>query len=122
MTMVQGPQARFETFLAAGQFMIQRAASTGEFVFYPKVSAASGAVDLEWIEATGTGTVYAITVNRTRDGSQNVALIDLDEGVRMMSTLPNVETAPIGTRVTARIEPWDDGHRVVFDLMKEGAA
>ena len=117
-----GPQAAYEAHLAAGRFMIQRARSTGEYVFWPKVVAPTGATDLEWVEARGTGTVYAITVNRARAGSWNVALIELDEGVRMMSTLPNAETARIGARVAARIERTEEGPRVVFDLTEEGAA
>lgn len=111
-----GPQAAYEAYLAAGRFMIQRAKSTGEYVFYPRVAAPSGATDLEWVEAKGTGTVHAITVNRARSGSFNVALIDLEEGVRMMSTLPGVETAEIGALVRARIETYEGAPRVVFDL------
>lgn len=122
MSYGQGPQAIYEAYLAQGRFMIQRSERTGEYVFFPRIPAPSGAMDLEWVASRGTGTVYAITVNRSRAGSKNVALIDLDEGVRMMSTLPNVETAPIGSRVVARIEPWAEGHRVVFDLAEEDAA
>ena len=117
-----GPQAAYEAHLAAGRFMIQRAASTGEYVFWPKVTSPTGATDLEWVEAKGTGTIYAITVNRARAGSWNVALVELDEGVRMMSTLPEVETAEIGARVRARIETTEEGPRVVFDLTGEDAA
>ncbi|MFS4437775.1 Zn-ribbon domain-containing OB-fold protein [Paracoccaceae bacterium GXU_MW_L88] len=116
-----GPQAAYEAYLAQGRFMIQRAASTGEYVFWPKVTSPTGATDLEWVEAKGTGEIYAITVNRARAGSWNVALIELDEGVRMMSTLPEVETAEIGARVAARIESAEDGPRVVFDLTGEDA-
>ncbi|QCO57739.1 nucleic acid-binding protein (plasmid) [Pseudorhodobacter turbinis] len=114
-----GPQAAFLAHLEAGRFMIQHAKSTGEYVFWPRVVTPTGATDLEWVPAKGTGTVYAITVNRARSGSWNVALIELDEGVRMMSTLPSVETAPIGARVKARIEAAEDGPRVVFDLMED---
>ena len=117
-----GPQAAYEAYLAAGRFMIQRADSTGEYVFWPRVVAPSGATDLRWVAARGTGTIHAITVNRAREGSCNVALVDLDEGVRMMSTLPQVETAPIGARVKARIESTDAGPRIVFDLMQEDPA
>lgn len=117
-----GPQAAYERHLSEGRFMIQRAKSTGEYVFYPRVTTPSGATDLDWVAAKGTGTVYAITVNRARGGSYNVALIDLDEGVRMMSTLPDVETAAIGARVIARIEEAKDGPRVVFDLLAEDVA
>jgi len=97
--------------------MLQRARGSGEHLFWPRVSTPSGETDLEWVEASGKGTVYAITVNRGREGSTNVALIDLAEGVRMMSTLPEVETAPIGAAVTARIERLEAGPRVVFDVI-----
>ncbi|MGA0565197.1 Zn-ribbon domain-containing OB-fold protein [Ancylobacter sp. VNQ12] len=94
--------------------MIQRARRTGEYVFYPKVMSPSGETDLEWVEASGGGTIYAITVNRRREGSYNVALVDLDEGPRMMSTVIGVETLPIGARVRARIEAGETP-RVVFE-------
>ncbi|WP_299360973.1 OB-fold domain-containing protein [uncultured Paracoccus sp.] len=110
-----GPQARFEAFLAQGRFMIQRSRSTGEHVFWPRVAAPSGAMDLEWVPASGDGVVYAITVNRSRQGAYNVALVDLAEGPRMMTTLPAVETVPIGTPVRARIETVGETTRVVFD-------
>lgn len=93
--------------------MIQRARKTGEYIFYPKVIAPSGATDLEWVEASGGGTVYSITVNRKKDGSYNIALVDLDEGPRMMTTIAGVETLPIGTRVKARVETGPPA-RVVF--------
>jgi hypothetical protein len=101
--------------------MLQRARASGDHLWWPRVATPSGDTDLEWVEASGGGTIHAITVSRSRSGSTNVALIDLDEGVRMMSTLPGVETAPIGTRVTARIDTGGDAPRVVFDLA-EGAS
>lgn len=110
----QGPQATYEAFLAEGRFMIQRARRTGEHVFYPKVMSPSGETDLEWVEASGGGTVYAVTVNRKREGSYNVALVDLDEGPRMMTTIAGVETLPIGARVRARVEQGQTP-RVVFE-------
>ena len=109
-----GPQAAYEAWLRAGQFRIQRAKSTGEHVFYPRVVSPMGATDLEWVTPTGLGTVAAITVNRDRSGSWNVALIDLDEGVRIMSTVLGVETVPVGSRVRLDLEPWEDTNRVVF--------
>jgi uncharacterized OB-fold protein len=116
-----GPEAQFQAFLREGRFMIQRSRSTGRHVFYSRVAApGSGETDLEWVPASGGGTVYAITVNRTRDGSYNIALIDLDEGPRMMSRVEGVVTVAIGTRVKARIVPLADVPAVVFDVV--GAA
>jgi uncharacterized OB-fold protein len=96
--------------------MLQRSRSTGRYVFYPRVLIpGTGERDLEWVPASGGGTVYAITVNRTREGAYNVALIDLDEGPRMMSRVDGVETVPIGTKVRARIVQEDGEPLVVFD-------
>jgi len=118
-----GPQEQYLAFLAQGRFMLQRSLSSGRFVFYPRVLIpGSGETDLEWVEARGTGTVYAITVNRARGGSHNVALIDLDEGPRMMSRIEGRETAPIGSRVKARIVEEEGCALVVFDVIEEVGA
>jgi uncharacterized protein len=112
-----GPEAQFKAYLAEGRFMIQRSRSTGRHIFYPRIAApGSGETDLEWVPASGNGTVYSITVNRTRDGNHNIALIDLEEGPRLMSRVEGVETAPIGARVRARIAPLEGEPAVVFDV------
>ena len=112
-----GPEAEYRAHLEAGRFMIQRSRSSGRYVFYPRVAVpGTGERDLDWVPASGGGTVYAITVNRTREGAYNLALIDLDEGPRMMSRVEGVETVPIGTRVRARIIQEDGAPLVVFDL------
>lgn len=111
-----GPEHEYKMFLAEGKFMLQRSHSTGRYNFYPRLTIpGTGEDDLHWAEASGKGSVYSITVNRKREGSYNVALIDLDEGVRMMSYVTGVESVPIGTRVVARIEELEGGPAVVFD-------
>ena len=118
-----GPEARFRAFLAEGQFMIQRSRSTGRHVFYPRVAVpGTGETDLEWVAPSGLGTVYALTVNRSREGAYNVAIVELDEGPRMLSRVDGVESVPIGTRVRARITPIEGAPQVVFDVVAEGAA
>ena len=118
-----GPEAQYRAFLDEGRFMIQRSASTGQHVFYPRVAApGSGAMDLEWVEASGLGTIYSITVNRARGGDYNVALVQLDEGPRLLTRIEGVETAPVGTRVKARIAEVEGEKVVVFDLAEKGGA
>lgn len=112
-----GPEAQYRAFLEEGRFMIQRSPSTGQYVFYPRVAApGSGATDLEWVPASGRGTVYSITVNRTRQGSYNIALVQLEEGPRLMTRIEGVETAPVGAAVKARITELEGEKVVVFDL------
>lgn len=102
--------------------MIQRSASSGRHVFYPRVIApGTGADDLEWVQACGRGTVYSTTVVRTKPPKPdyNVVLIELAEGPRMMSRVEGVEPADvaIGMAVQARITSDDEhGAYVVFDL------
>ncbi|HXT09427.1 MAG TPA: OB-fold domain-containing protein [Roseiarcus sp.] len=115
-----GPQAQFKAYLAEGRFMIQRSRSSGHYVFYPRVAVpGSGETDLEWVAASGEATVYAITVNRTREGAYNIALVDLAEGPRMMSRIEGVETAPIGARLKARIAAIEGEPALVFDLAEQ---
>jgi uncharacterized protein len=119
-TAVLGPEAQYRAYLKEGRFRIQRSRSTGQYVFYPRVAApASGAADLEWVDASGFGVVYAITVNRGKEGAYNVALVQLDEGPRLMTRIDGVETVPIGTKVKARIVTIGDGPAVVFDVVAD---
>ena len=101
--------------------MIQRSRSTGRHVFYPRVAMpGSGETDLEWVPASGDGTVYSITVNRTREGGYNIALVDLAEGPRLMTRIEGVDTVPLGTRVKARIAPIGGEPAIVFDVASGG--
>ena len=75
---------------------------------------ACGGTDLGWEESMGFGTVYSSTAVHTREETYNVAIVDLDEGVRVMSAVAGAEpdAVPIGARVRGRVE----GERLVFDL------
>lgn len=113
------PDREFAAFVAAGRFMLQRSRKSGAFNFYPRVAMpASGDDDLEWVEASGDGVVYSTTVVRNRPPvpDHNVALIDLAEGVRMMSRVVDIDPAAvvIGMAVEARIAEIDGVPAVVF--------
>jgi uncharacterized OB-fold protein len=114
------PQAEYFVHLAQGRFMIQRSASSGEHVFYPRVAAPrTGARDLEWVPASGRGTVHATTVMRPKppQAPYNVALVTLAEGPRMMSRIEGIapEAVHIGMAVQARIDASGEQPIVVFD-------
>ncbi len=116
-----GPEAIFRAHLAEGRFMIQRSASTGFHVYYPRVMMpCSGEADLEWVEASGEGTVYATTVTRRRPekgGDYNVALVDLAEGPRMLSRVTGIvpEAVTIGLMVRAKIDELNGAPAVLFE-------
>ena len=61
------PEQEFLAYLEQGEFMLQRSRSSGSFVFYPRVAEpGTGAMDLEWVKASGAGTVYSTTVIRQK--------------------------------------------------------
>lgn len=114
------PDADHQRFLREGRFMIQRGRQSGRHHFYPRaIEPGTGRDDLEWVPASGLGTVYSTTVVRARPpaASYNVALIDLAEGPRMMSRVEGLapEAVTIGMAVRARIVDEGGSHFVVFD-------
>ena len=114
------PEREYLQFLAEGRFMIQRCRTSGKHIFYPRVAEpGTGSTDLEWVEPSGLGTVYSTTVVRMKPPapSYNVALIDLAEGVRMMSRVEGVapEAVRIGMQVKAKVIRQDDQPIVVFE-------
>ena len=93
----------------------QRCASCASAVHPPRpMCPVCGSRELGWEESTGHGTVYSTSDVHTRDGVHNVSLIDLDEGIRMMSSVP--ASLEIGERVGAFVD--DDG-RLVFAPLAE---
>ncbi|QIE89818.1 Zn-ribbon domain-containing OB-fold protein [Pseudomonas nitroreducens] len=118
--MTPRPDLDFQGFLQQGRFMLQRSRASGRHFFYPRVlEPGTGCTDLEWVEASGLGCVYALTVVRPKPPTEpyNVALIDLDEGPRLMSRVEGMpaDQVSIGLRVKARIVAEGEQHFVIFD-------
>jgi uncharacterized OB-fold protein len=118
------PQKAYFAYLAEGRFMLQRCRASGKHFFYPRVAEpVTGDRDLEWVPASGHGTVYATTVVRTKPPQQpyNVVLVDLDEGPRVMSRVEGMaaESVQIGMRVKARIGEQDGQAILLFDATQQ---
>lgn len=120
-----GPEAHYLAELASGRFVLQRCRGCGRHLFYPRtVCPHCSGLDFAWVAPSGLGTVYAnTTVRRKPDagGDYDVSLIDLDEGVRLMSCvigMPPTQVA-VGLRVRARLEAAGGGHRVVFERLED---
>jgi uncharacterized OB-fold protein len=114
------PELDFQKHLEAGTFKIQRSRLTGRHIFYPRVAEPlTGCTDLEWVEASGRGTVYSTTVVRQKPPTPNynLALIDLQEGPRLMSRVQGIapEEVKIGMAVRAKIVRENDQALVVFE-------
>ncbi|MFL4476241.1 Zn-ribbon domain-containing OB-fold protein [Paeniglutamicibacter sp. MACA_103] len=112
-----GVDSRYFESLAAGHFEIPHCNDCEKFHFYPRILCPHcGSPDLAWILPSGKGTVYATTVVRRKTGDYNVALIDLQEGPRMMSRVEGIAPGDvqIGLPVSSRIEIDNGDPLLVF--------
>lgn len=90
---------------------IQRSRQTGRYVFYPRNVSPFGARDeLEWVDASGRGTVYAFTVARRATAPQweadvpyVIAIVALEEGPHLTTNIVGCtpEAVRIGMPVVA---------------------
>jgi uncharacterized OB-fold protein len=83
----------------------------GKPVFYPRVASPETGGALTWRVSKGLGTVYSTTVIYNRNEAPfNVALIDMDEGFRLMSRVEDIDpmAVKIGMRVKFRTHAGDD--------------
>jgi uncharacterized protein len=109
----KSPLAVYQGHLDGGELAYQWSPDAGRAVFYPRlICPYTGSARLEWRISAGLGTVYATTVTHPREGAPyNVALIDLDEGFRLMSRVEDVapEAVEIGMRVRFRVNRPEGG-------------
>jgi hypothetical protein len=114
------PEAEFHRHLEAGRFMLLQSRTSGAFMHPPRLAVPGSAdADLQWVAASGLGTVHSTTTVRCKPPASdyNIALIDLAEGPRMISTVIGIAPTQvrIGMPVRARVADAEDGPRVVFE-------
>jgi uncharacterized OB-fold protein len=105
--MEQSPLAIYQSYLDKGELAYQWSPEAERAVFYPRlVCPFTGSTLLEWRVASGLGTVHATTVTHPQQGEpHNVALIDCDEGFRLMCRVEDIDPmeVKIGMRVRFRV-------------------
>jgi uncharacterized OB-fold protein len=98
-----------------GVLLLQWCAACRRPVHYPRsVCPFCGGVDLGWQPMSGAGTVYAHAWHPGDGDGYSVALIDLTEGARMLSSVVGVGPADVavGQAVELDWEPLSDGRRL----------
>ena len=100
-----------------GKLLVQYDPDSDSWQFYPRaISMKTGKRNLEWREASGTGTVYSFTETYVpMAGFEDrvpylLAMVDLDEGVRILANLVNVtaDAVSIGMKVKVAFEKITD--------------
>ena len=108
---------------AQGELRYQRCPSCNHAQFYPRPVCTTCGGDPEWATASGRGTIYTFTTVRQNFMSPFkellpyvVAMVELEEGVRMMSNITGCEPddVHIGMPVEAYAVECEEGIAVPF--------
>jgi uncharacterized OB-fold protein len=103
-------------------YLVQRCSNCGRAVAFPRVSCPfCASTHLTWQPASGKGTLYSFTIDHKQanpiegaSGPYVVAMIDLEEGARVMSNLVNcpLEACKPGMSVSVTWEALSDGRNL----------
>ncbi len=111
-----------------GELRLQYCPDCGSYQFYPRTLCTSCAgLNLEWRAASGCGRIASFSivrrgVSKAYVAPYTVALIDLEEGPRMMSMIVDAEpeAVSVGALVQVDFEAWsEDITMPVFKLQEE---
>jgi uncharacterized protein len=108
---------------ANGRLLLPRCTACAHVIWFPRPFCPEcGSLEVEWVEASGRGTVYSFTVNRRGQadlpayreaGVYVLAYVELEEGPRVMTNI--VECDPDQVKIGQRVE-------VVFHDTGQGTA
>jgi uncharacterized OB-fold protein len=108
---------------AEGRLLLPKCTDCGELIWFPRPFCPSCAsTSVEWVQASGRGTVYSFTVNRRgvadmsayrNAGEYVLAYVELEEGPRIMTNI--VDCDPNSVKIGQKVE-------LVFHDTGEGTA
>jgi uncharacterized OB-fold protein len=117
---------------AAGELRLQRCLDCGKPYFYPRPACpACGSPNVEWFTASGDATLYSYVIShRPARGFEDdvpyaIAVVELAEGPRMMTSLAGVPATPedlvLDMPLRVAFEPRGDMTLPVFTPAPAGA-
>ena len=116
------------------ELRIQRCRTCGEAYFYPRPFCPHcSSRDVEWFTASGRGKLHTYVIShRPAPGFQDyvpyvIAIVELDEGPRMMTNIVGVDPQPENLPIDMAVEvEWDqqndDIHLPLFRPVSSGGA
>lgn len=122
--------ARFWEGATAGELWIQRCTGCGRPYFYPRACCPfCSSREVEWFRASGRATLYSYVINQRPapgwDGPYVIAVVQLEEGPRMLTNLVGVEPDPqhleLDMPLEVTFEPRGDVAVPLFRPAAEGA-
>jgi uncharacterized OB-fold protein len=111
-----------------GRLVVQQCVACGHHQLYARAHCLVCRSAVEWVPASGRGTVYSYTVIRQNMSRSFrhllpyvVALVDLDEGPRLMTNIVGCDPADVacGAPVEVRFEPVSEEAALpLFELIR----
>jgi uncharacterized protein len=119
--------APFWEAATAGRLSVQRCRPCGRHYFYPRSFCPRClSADVEWADLSGRGRLISYVINyrpfppTDGDAPQVIALVELEEGVRMLTNIidspAEPEALPLDAPVSVAFEPRGDLKVPVFRL------
>jgi len=121
----KGPDEIFQQGLANQEVLLPKCEDCGAYHFFPRVMCPHcHGTAISWKQATGKGRVHTTTVVRRkpeRGGDYNVCVVELEEGVRMMSRVEGIAPGDvvIDMAVTAFVGEAEGAPAVLFRPVEE---
>lgn len=120
----QSPYGRFLYHAARGELAFQRDAE-GRAFFPPRLVSPKDGGEPSWCISAGKGSIHSLTLVRYKgEAPLPLALVDLDEGFRMMSNIVTdaPESLRIGDRVSVTFRSLAEGQPPLPVFVREGEA
>jgi uncharacterized OB-fold protein len=120
------PASRYNKWLAVGSWRLQQCRDCAAWQFPPgKFCGSCAGTSFCWQEPSGRASVYSTTVVRRPDdrgGPYNVCLIELEEGLRMMSRVVGLapEAVQVGAAVVLSVSQTESGDPILLCRPQEG--
>lgn len=115
-----GPDQTFQRALANKEILLPKCDDCGAYHFFPRVLCPHcHGTAISWEPASGLGRVHTTTVVRRkpeRGGDYNVCMVELEEGVRMMSRVEGIAPGDVAIdmEVSAFVGEVDGDPLVLF--------
>ncbi len=106
-----GVNPETETFWNAakqGKFLVKKCTACGKAHWYPRTICPHCFSDAtEWVEASGNGTIYSVSVMQRAPEIYAIAYVTLDEGTTMMTNIVDCDyqKLAIGQKVKVTFKP-----------------
>jgi uncharacterized OB-fold protein len=122
----EGLDIEFFEHCAKGRLCFQRCRSCGQWRHIPRLMcAACGSPEWEWSQSSGRGRIFSWTVTHqamhpafAADVPYVVALVELEEGVRMVTGLRGIEPAELALDLPVVVSFEDAGEGVLLPYFR----